>query len=92
MEQINAIMNSPYWQNTAIFVTWDDPDGVYDHIAPPDVRRVWPGAARADADHFAVRQVGGYVSHTVYETSSVLKFIEERYNLALPDRPRRQGQ
>src|SRR5947209_10957691 len=33
--QINAIMNSPYWANTAIFLTWDDWGGFYDHVAPP---------------------------------------------------------
>jgi phospholipase C len=32
---VNAIGNSPYWSNTAIFITWDDWGGWYDHVAPP---------------------------------------------------------
>jgi phospholipase C len=34
---VNAVMQSPYWQNTAIFITWDDWGGFYDHVAPPNV-------------------------------------------------------
>ena len=36
---VNAVMNSPYWANTAIFITWDDWGGFYDHVAPPNVDR-----------------------------------------------------
>ena len=34
---VNAVMQSPYWQNTAIFISWDDWGGFYDHVAPPNV-------------------------------------------------------
>jgi phospholipase C len=35
---VNAVMTSPaYWNNTAIFITWDDWGGMYDHVAPPNV-------------------------------------------------------
>ncbi len=34
---INAVMQSPYWQDTAIFLTWDDWGGFYDHVVPPNV-------------------------------------------------------
>ncbi len=34
---INAIMTSEYWNSTAIFLTWDDYGGWYDHVAPPQV-------------------------------------------------------
>src|SRR5258708_16183430 len=34
---VNAIGNSPYWANTAIFITWDDWGGWYDHVPPPQV-------------------------------------------------------
>lgn len=34
-DQINAVMNSQYWQNSVIIVTWDDYGGFYDHVAPP---------------------------------------------------------
>jgi phospholipase C len=34
---VNAVMQSPYWQNTAIFITWDEWGGFYDHVVPPVV-------------------------------------------------------
>jgi phospholipase C len=34
---VNTIMASPYWANTAIFITWDDWGGFYDHLPPPNV-------------------------------------------------------
>ena len=36
---VNAIMQSPYWNNTAIFIAWDDWGGFYDHVVPPIVDR-----------------------------------------------------
>ena len=40
---INAIGNSPYWNSTAIFISWDDWGGWYDHVAPPKVDAMGPG-------------------------------------------------
>jgi phospholipase C len=37
VETINAVMNSPFWDSTAIFITYDDSDGWYDHQMPPIV-------------------------------------------------------
>jgi phospholipase C len=37
VDQINAVMQSKYWDSTAIVVTWDDYGGFYDHVAPPHV-------------------------------------------------------
>lgn len=34
---VNAVMQSPYWANTAIFLSWDDFGGFYDHVMPPNV-------------------------------------------------------
>jgi phospholipase C len=34
---IDALMQSPYWKNTVIFLTWDDYGGFYDHVPPPEV-------------------------------------------------------
>ncbi len=34
VQQINAVMRGPDWSSTAIFLTWDDWGGYYDHVAP----------------------------------------------------------
>jgi phospholipase C len=34
---VNAIMQSQYWTDTAIFISWDDWGGFYDHVVPPIV-------------------------------------------------------
>ncbi len=34
---VNAVMTSPYWNSTAIYITWDDWGGFYDHVMPPNV-------------------------------------------------------
>ena len=46
VQTVNAIMESPYWSDTAIIVAWDDSDGWYDHVAPPLVS---PSATPIDA-------------------------------------------
>jgi phospholipase C len=33
-QEVNAVMASPYWSNTAIFASWDDWGGFYDHVHP----------------------------------------------------------
>jgi phospholipase C len=32
---VNAVTQSRYWNSTAIFITWDDYGGWYDHVPPP---------------------------------------------------------
>lgn len=78
--QINAIMQGPEWASTAIFVTWDDPGGFYDHVPPPqeDMFGLGPRVPLLIISPYAK---AGYISHTQYEASSVLKFIEERFGL-----------
>lgn len=80
VDQINAVMQGPDWASTAIFVTWDDHGGFYDHVAPPvsDQYGLGPRVPLLIISPYAN---GGYISHTTYEFSSVLKFIEERFGL-----------
>jgi phospholipase C len=77
---IDAIMNSDMWKNTAIFVTWDDYGGFYDHVPPPQV----------DVFGFVVRvpllMISPYakecdLDHHLGEFSSVLRFIEDNWHL-----------
>jgi phospholipase C len=80
VEQINAIMQGPEWNTTAIFMTWDDFGGFYDHVPPPVVDSLGLGP-RVPLIIISPYAKAGYVSHTQYELSSILKFIEELYGL-----------
>ena len=77
---VNAIMQGPAWISTVVFVTYDDFGGFYDHVPPPQVDQhgLVPRVPLLIISPFAKP---GYVSHTVYEHSSILKFIETRYRL-----------
>ncbi len=55
---INAIMRSPDWESTAIFLTWDDWGGFYDHVRPPHVDRNGYGIRVPGTRHQPVRAAG----------------------------------
>ena len=86
VQQVNAILQSPlYKDNTAIFVTWDDFGGFYDHVNPPDTDIYGLGLRVPLIIISPYTKVGaggsGYISHMQYEFSSVLKFVEEDFGL-----------
>jgi len=81
VNQINAVMQGPYWKSTAIFLAWDDFGGFYDNVAPPVLDQYGLGA-RVPMIIISPWAKAGYISHTTYEFSSFLKFVEERYGLA----------
>ncbi|HEX9823892.1 MAG TPA: alkaline phosphatase family protein [Actinomycetota bacterium] len=75
---VNAAMAGPDWEQTAIFITWDDWGGFYDHVEPPVV----------DVNGFGIRVPGlmispwarrGMIDHQVHSFDSYLKLIEERF-------------
>jgi phospholipase C len=80
VSQVNAIMRSRFWKDTAIIVTWDDFGGFYDHVAPPRTSR-WGLGPRVPALIISPYARRGHVDHTVYDFTSVLAFIEERFVL-----------
>jgi phospholipase C len=80
VNQINAVMNGPDWDSTAIFLMWDDPGGFYDHVPPPTEDQFGLGQ-RVPMIIISPYALPGHISTTQYEPSSVLKFIEERFNL-----------
>ena len=80
VQQINAVMQGPDWNTTAIFVVWDDFGGQYDHVPPPTVDGYGLGI-RVPLLIISPYAIPGHISHTQYEFSSVLKTIEERFNL-----------
>jgi len=77
---VNAIGNSPYWSNTAIFITWDDWGGWYDHVAPQIINSYEYGF-RVPLIVVSPYAKPCYVSHVNHDFGSILKFIEEVYNL-----------
>jgi phospholipase C len=81
VEQVNAAMEGPDWDSTAIIVVWDDFGGFYDHVNPPQVDGYGLGM-RVPALIISPYARPGYISSTQYEFSSVLKTIEEAFNLA----------
>jgi phospholipase C len=80
VQQLNALMQGPEWNSTAVFLTWDDYGGFYDHVPPPGLDAFGLGP-RVPLLIISPYAKPGYISHTQYEFSSVLKFIEERFSL-----------
>ena len=78
---ISKIEQSPFWSSTVIIVTYDENGGFWDHVPPPVVDRWGPGlrVPTLIISPFARR---GFVDHTFYDTTSILKMIETRYGLA----------
>ncbi|HMA34322.1 MAG TPA: alkaline phosphatase family protein, partial [Chloroflexia bacterium] len=78
---VNAVKASPYWADTAIIITYDEFGGRWDHVAPPVIDRWGPGT-RVPAIIISPYAKKGFVDHTQYETVSILKTIEQRWDLA----------
>lgn len=75
---VNAIMSGPDWDSTAIFLTWDDWGGFYDHVQPPT----------ADGNGYGLRVPGlvispyakkGYTDHQVLSHDAYARFIEDDF-------------
>lgn len=79
-EVLERLRRSPQWPSTAAIVTYDENGGFWDHVAPPKGDRWGPGTRvpAIVASPFARR---GFVDHTPYDTTSILKFITRRFAL-----------
>ncbi len=77
---VNAIGNSAYWGHTAIFITWDDWGGWYDHVAPKIINSYEYGF-RVPLIVVSPYAKAGYISHNTHDFGSFLKFVEELYRL-----------
>ena len=93
-----AIMKSPLWGKSATFFTYDEFGGFYDHVAPPSAvppddipPMLQPGDTPGGFDRYGFRVPFAaispfsrqhYVSHTVTDHTSILKFIETRFGLS----------
>ncbi len=77
---VNAVGESKFWNSTAIFVQWDDWGGMYDSVPPPfrDYDSLGFRVPLIVISPYAKQK---YVSHTQYETASVLRFAEDLFGL-----------
>ena len=75
---VNAIMKSPDWSSTAIFLTWDDWGGFYDHVQPPAVDQNGYGL-RVPAMVISPYAKRGYVDHQTLSHDAYAKFIEDDF-------------
>jgi phospholipase C len=75
---VNAAMRGPDWNSTAIFLTWDDWGGFYDHVVPPRVDGNGYGL-RVPALVISPWARAGSIDHTTLSFDSYLRFIEDRF-------------
>ena len=94
---INGLMSSPEWQSSALFFTYDEHGGFYDHVVPPAAPIpdnippiLEPGDVPGAFDQYGVRvpavvvspyAKSHFVSHVVHDHTSILRFIEYRFGL-----------
>ena len=75
---VNAAMKSPDWNSTAIFLSWDDWGGFYDHVVPPSVDRNGYGL-RVPSIVISPYAKRGVVDHQTLSHDAYLKFIEDDF-------------
>ena len=78
---VDAIGTSQFWDSTAIFITWDDWGGWYDHDPPPITNKWFTTGIRVPLIIVSPYARNGYVSHVNHTTGSILHFTEEVLNL-----------
>jgi phospholipase C len=75
---VNTIMSGPDWESTAIFISWDDWGGFYDHVQPPTVDGNGYGL-RVPALVISPYARTGFVDHQTLSHDAYLKFIEDDF-------------
>jgi phospholipase C len=91
--RVNAVAASPVWAETAIFITWDDWGGWYDHVSPQQ-NRLWTGGGHAGYQGSQFRYgnrvpclvISPYakqqVNHSLNSHASIVKFCLRLFNVA----------
>jgi phospholipase C len=94
-DQVHALMTSPEWKSSALFITYDEHGGLYDHVPPPEAcapddtaPRLNPELGGFDRLGFRVPLIAvspyvkrHFVSHEVHSHTSILRFIEAKFGL-----------
>ncbi|MEP7060722.1 MAG: alkaline phosphatase family protein [Actinomycetota bacterium] len=76
---VNAAMKSPNWDSTAIFVTWDDWGGFYDHVRPAFVDEPGGYGIRVPMITMSPYAKSGYIDSQILSFDAFLKLIEDRF-------------
>jgi acid phosphatase len=79
-ELIALLQKSPQWSHMVVVVTHDENGGFWDHVAPPKGDRWGPGS-RIPAIVVSPFAKKGFVDHTPYDTTSILRLITKRFGL-----------
>jgi phospholipase C len=77
---LNSLMSSTYWTHSAFIWSYDDWGGWYDHVKPPKVDKFGYGF-RVPALLVSPYARAGFTDHTTLDFTSILKFIEQNWNL-----------
>ena len=81
---VNAVGTSRYWKHTAIILLWDDWGGWYDNVPPPQVNYASTGM-RIPLLVISPYAIPHNVSHTEYNYGSIVRFVEETFDLGSLD-------
>jgi phospholipase C len=93
-EFVNAIAKSKYWDSSVILITWDDSEGFYDHVAPPQFERCPDGHPCGDGPRVPAIIISPYardhaVIHDIADHTSFAKMLARIFDLpplaTLPD-------
>jgi phospholipase C len=87
---VNAISRSPCWGSTAIFLSWDDWGGFYDHVVPPSVDEAGYGL-RVPGLVISPYARAGFIDHQLLSHDAYLKFIEDDFLGGARLNPRTDG-
>ena len=81
---LHQLEQSPQWPHMMVIVTYDENGGYWDHVAPPSGDGWgdrWGPGSRVPAIIVSPLAKHGFVDHTSYDTTSILKLITHRFGL-----------
>jgi phospholipase C len=87
---VNAVMRSPDWSSSAIFLAWDDWGGFYDHMKPPTIDQNGLGL-RVPGLVISPYARKGYIDHQTLSFDNYLTFIEDDFLGSARIDPRTDG-
>jgi acid phosphatase len=79
-ELVKQLQASPQWSTMFIIITYDENGGFWDHVSPPKADRWGPGS-RIPAIFISPFAKRHYIDDTLYDTTSIIKFITRRFGL-----------